>query len=120
MILNFRIQFIVFLSIICLQIGSAQVVKGKVYDRATNELILFANLTFTDSLNTKFTCITDLDGAYNLDLLKSGIYKVECTYAGLIPKILSIEVGINGIITLDIYLDEDLNLFISTGCLSSC
>ncbi|MBK8885411.1 MAG: hypothetical protein IPN46_02240 [Saprospiraceae bacterium] len=51
-----------------------------------------------------------MDGVYHLDLLKSGIYKVECTYAGLIPKILSIEVGINGIITLDIYLDEDLNL----------
>ena len=76
MFLNIKFSLISLLSVIFVNIGTAQVVKGKVYDNITKEKLYYVNLIFTDSLNEKVSCITDIDGAYSIDLKKFGTYKV--------------------------------------------
>ena len=110
MFFNIKFSNVFLLSVIFVNIGTAQVVKGKVYDKNTNEVLLFANLIFTDSLNVKVSCITDLNGSYTIDLQKPGTYKVECTYVGFLPEIKSVEVRKNITVTLDLFLNEDTTL----------
>ncbi len=81
MILNIKFSFVFILSAFYVYLGSGQIVKGKVYDNGTKEILLFANLTFTDSLNKEVHCDTNLDGEYTIDLQKFGTYKIAIQFS---------------------------------------
>ena len=78
MILNFRFQFIVFLSIIYLQIGSAQVVKGKLIEKNSfDDLAILTIIEFEDQNSNKIQTTSDFDGEYRITLKNTGMYKVS-------------------------------------------
>lgn len=107
MILKIKYALLFVLTIFCLQVGLPQVIKGNVYDNRTKEKLFFANLTFTDSLNEKVSCVTDFDGAYSIDVKKFGIYRVSIQYIGYYPKDTLILFTENDISTFDFKLDLD-------------
>jgi len=88
-------------------VGMAQVVKGKVYDKKTKQVLFFANLTFTDSLNKEVHCETNLDGEYTIDLQKFGIYRVFIKAVGYNPNDTLIVFTKNDFFTFDFKLDSD-------------
>lgn len=105
----FKIKFslISLLSVIFVNIGMAQVVKGKVYDKNTNEILPFANLTFIDSLNREVICETNFEGEYTIDLQKIGIYRVFIQAFWYHPSDTLILIKENDFSTFDFKLDLD-------------
>jgi Ca-activated chloride channel family protein len=94
------------------QVQSAKL-GGFVYEKSTGEAIPFASIAIYQQGEQKLLTgtTTNLDGMYQIDHLKSGIYQLVCTYIGYQKVIVdSIHLPEGGQITRDIHLSEGVEL----------
>ena len=109
--LHFKITFLFFyiipISSISSQTGS---LAGKIFDKSTGELLLFANITIVEqnsSTEFDFGETTDLDGAYLFRNIPAGVYTVRASYLSYKDLEISEVVIGNGEVTrLDIAMTE--------------
>lgn len=81
MFLNIKFSLISLLSVIFVNVGMAQVVKGKVLG-LNKSILINANVILIDSNKNVIGTITDEKGFYYLDIPSSGKYKMTCSYVG--------------------------------------
>lgn len=62
------------------------VLKGKVFDKATNETIPFATVSLLKGGQTIATTQTDINGEYTIKPIPPGEYSVKATYVGYAPS----------------------------------
>lgn len=75
-------QFLLTVSILLIAtLGYAQtgIIRGKVFNKLSNEVIPFANVVIQ---GTSTGASSDLDGKYEIKNLKPGLYNLEVTYIG--------------------------------------
>lgn len=68
----------------------AQVIKGKIIDAQTKESIPGVNIYLPE---IKKGVVTDIDGNYELKIIRKGVYKVQISFIGYDVIIKTIEVG---------------------------
>lgn len=84
--------------------AEAGIIKGKIYDRVTNEQLIRA--TILPDSSTKGT-VTDIDGNYNVQL-QDGLHSLSVKYIGYSGTILSVKVPIGAeYLTLEIPMSQD-------------
>jgi hypothetical protein len=62
------------------------VLKGRVVDEETNELLPFVNLTLEDSNRVLTSFSTDIDGNYFIKPRSTGTFNIKLYYRGYLPK----------------------------------
>ncbi len=91
--------FTVFATISFAQRGS---IKGRIFDKTTNEEIPFANIALQ---NTTLGAVSDIDGNYEITGIEPGLYNVQTSYVGYQSRtIFEIEVSAKQPVTLNIAL----------------
>ncbi|MCT4665921.1 MAG: TonB-dependent receptor [Flavobacteriales bacterium] len=106
--MNKRAILPILISLLLLISGTslAQNLKGFVYDKASGESVMFANIVIKEK-NRGTT--TDENGFYSFRDLEVGAYTIECSFVGYqtVSKKIDIKKGTN---TLNIFLEEDNNV----------
>lgn len=77
-------------------------IKGRIFDKTTNEEIPFANIALQ---NTTLGAVSDIDGNYEITGIEPGLYNVQTSYVGYQSRtIFEVEVPANQPVTLNIEL----------------
>lgn len=91
--------FTVFATVSFAQRGS---IKGRIFDKTTNEEIPFANIALQ---NTTLGAVSDIEGNYEITGIEPGLYNVQTSYVGYQSRtIFEIEVSAKQPVTLNIAL----------------
>lgn len=119
MFLNIKFYIVFLLCSFYIYVGSGQVVKGKVYDKNTNDVIIGATITSIDSFGKKEKTYSNVEGLYLLSLNKKGTYKVISDYIPYLTLDTIINIALEDTVIQDFYLAQDANyifdcIFITT------
>ena len=88
--------------------NQSAIIDGKVYNSLNNETLPNAIITLDDSI---MTAISDIEGNYSFENLKSGTYTLTCKYLGFKTKVISEIIVTNAIpFIIDFALEEDINI----------
>ncbi len=104
-----RNSILIIITILIAQIGAAQSIEGVIFDKETGEPLPFANvILFEDSIQIS-GMTTSMEGEYSFDDIAPGTYDVEAVYVGYPnQRISGIKVE-EGIVKVDVEMEEDEN-----------
>lgn len=80
-------------------------VKGRVISKSDNEPVIGAQVRAWQGQVELAATVSDLDGFFNF-ALPSGLYKISCTFVGLVPDTVIVEVKTDSITNLAFLLKE--------------
>ena len=63
--------------------GQKGVIQGRIFNDLSNEPIPFANVAIQ---GTAIGAVSDIDGKYRIEGIEPGLYNVQATYIGFLPK----------------------------------
>lgn len=80
-------------------------ITGHVYDQITQEPLIGTNIQIEGTL---IGATTDLDGAYTLNGIEEGSYKIKVSFIGYLSEVVDVTVKANEATTADFQLSPDL------------
>lgn len=107
MFFNIKFSLVLFLSAFCFNIGTSQVLKGKVFEKGTGEAMVHVQIRLLDGLKLKESTYTNLDGEYVLEIKKKRKYTVICSWESYINDTITLDVLSNETLYHNFYLERD-------------